>query len=62
LQYARDSAASPQTLDLRTVRLLKQSPLALDLYAWVTRRVNDLERPTLISCGALSRFAVERIA
>jgi hypothetical protein len=41
--------ASPVPLDLRAVRILKQSPLALDLYAWATRRVSYLERPTLIS-------------
>jgi hypothetical protein len=47
--------ASPVPLDLRAVRILKQSPLALDLYAWTTRRVSYLVRPTLISWGALRR-------
>ncbi len=47
--------ASPVPLDLRAVRILKQSPLALDLYAWATRRVSYLERPTLISWEALRR-------
>ena len=47
--------ASPVPLDLRAVRVLKQSPLALDLYAWATRRVSYLERPTLISWDALRR-------
>jgi hypothetical protein len=47
--------ASPVPLDLRAVRALKQSPLALDLYAWATRRVSYLERPTLISWEALRR-------
>ncbi len=47
--------ASPVPLDLRAVRVLKQSPLALDLYAWATRRVSYLERPTLISWEALRR-------
>ena len=45
--------AAPVPLDLRAVRVLKQSPLALDLYAWATRRVSYLERPTLISWEAL---------
>jgi hypothetical protein len=47
--------ASPVPLDLRAVRVLKQSPLALDLYAWATRRVSYLERPTLICWDALRR-------
>jgi len=47
--------AAPVPLDLRAVRVLKQSPLALDLYAWATRRVSYLERPTLVSWEALRR-------
>jgi hypothetical protein len=47
--------AAPVPLDLRAVRVLKQSPLALDLYAWATRRVSYLERSTLISWEALRR-------
>lgn len=46
---------SPVPLDLRAVRALKQSPLSLDLYAWATRRVSYLQRPTLISWEALRR-------
>jgi hypothetical protein len=47
--------AAPVPIDLRAVRVLKQSPLALDLYAWATRRVSYLERATLISWEALRR-------
>jgi hypothetical protein len=47
--------AAPVPLDLRAVRVLKQSPLALDLYAWATRRVSYLERPTQASWDALRR-------
>jgi hypothetical protein len=46
---------SPVPLDLRAIRALKQSPLSLDLYAWATRRVSYLERPTLISWESLRR-------
>jgi hypothetical protein len=46
---------APIPLDLRAIRALKQSPLSLDLYAWATRRVSYLERPTLISWDALRR-------
>jgi hypothetical protein len=37
------------------VRALKKSPLALDLYAWATRRVSYLPRPTLITWESLRR-------
>lgn len=45
--------AAPVPLDLRAIRALKRSPLALDLYAWTTRRVSYLHRPSLISWTAL---------
>jgi hypothetical protein len=44
---------APVPLDLRAVKALKKSPLTLDLYAWATRRVSYLSRPTLISWRAL---------
>jgi hypothetical protein len=44
---------APVPLDLRAVRALKKSPLALDLYAWATRRVSYLSRPTLVPWQAL---------
>jgi hypothetical protein len=47
--------AAPVPLDLRAVRALKKSPLALDLYAWATRRVSYLPRPTLIAWESLRR-------
>lgn len=53
--FFKQLIASPVPLDLRAVRVLKQSPLALDLYAWATRRVSYLARPTLISWEALRR-------
>jgi hypothetical protein len=40
---------APVPLDLRAVKALKRSPLALDLYAWATRRVSYLKRPLRIS-------------
>jgi hypothetical protein len=44
---------APVPLDLRAVKALKKSPLTLDLYAWATRRVSYLSRPTLIPWHAL---------
>ena len=40
---------APVPVDLRAIRVLKRSPLSLDLYAWATRRVSYLKRPMRIS-------------
>lgn len=40
---------SPVPIDLRAIKILKRSPLSLDLYAWATRRVSYLKRPLQIS-------------
>ena len=51
--FYRQTVEAPVPLDLRAVRALKKSPLTLDLYAWATRRVSYLSRPTLIPWHAL---------
>lgn len=43
----------PVPVDLRAIRALKKSPLALDLYAWTTYRVSYLNRRTEIPWQAL---------
>ena len=43
----------PVPIDMRAIKALKKSPLALDLYAWATYRVSYLARPTDIPWGAL---------
>jgi len=35
-------------VDLRAIRQLQRSPLAIDLYAWLTYRVSYLRKPTLV--------------
>lgn len=55
VNFSEQLIAAPVPLDLRTVKALKKSPLALDLYAWATRRVSYLSRPTLISWESLRR-------
>lgn len=44
----------PVPLDLRVVTVLRQSPLALDLYTWLTYRVSRLERPFKLPWGVLA--------
>ena len=55
VNFFEQLVAAPVPLDLRAVRALKRSPLALDLYAWSTRRVSYLSRPTLISWESMRR-------
>jgi hypothetical protein len=43
----------PVPVDMRAIKALKKSPLALDIYAWATYRVSYLARPTEIPWGAL---------
>ncbi len=49
--------AAPVPVDLRALRALKRSPLALDLYAWATYRaftVTQAGKPAFISWSALA--------
>lgn len=43
----------PVPVDIDVLRLIKKSPLALDIYSWATYRVSYLKRPTLIPWSAL---------
>lgn len=49
--YAELANAVP--IDMRTLRKLKQSPLAIDLYCWLTYRNSYLRRATTIPWPAL---------
>jgi len=50
----------PVPLDMRVVQALKQSPMALDIYMWLTYRMSYLKRRTLIPLSALSlQFGTE---
>ena len=44
----------PVPVDMRALRILKRSPLALDLYAWLTYRMSYLHKPTTIPWAALA--------
>lgn len=48
--------AAPIPVDMRTLKALKQSPLALDLYAWIayrSHRVNESGKPAFVPWRAL---------
>jgi len=44
---------NPVPIDLRALKALKRSPMALDIYCWVTYRMSYLKRTTVIPWGAL---------
>ena len=39
---------------MRAIKALKRSPLALDIYCWLTYRVSYAKRPSLIPWAALA--------
>jgi hypothetical protein len=43
----------PVPVDMRALKALKRSPLALDIYCWLTYRLSYLRKPTDIPWGAL---------
>lgn len=44
---------SPIPIDMRAIKYLKQSPLSLDIYTWLTYRMSYLRQTTTIPWGAL---------
>ena len=54
-KFFEEISKNPVPVDMRVLKLLKQSPLALDLYIWLTYRVSYLKEPTKISWEDLSR-------
>ena len=44
---------NPVPVDLRALKALKRSPLALDIYCWLTYRMSYLKKPTSIPWGSL---------
>ena len=46
--FFAEITGSAVPVDLRALRLLKRSPLALDIYVWLTYRMSYLKKPTLV--------------
>ncbi len=51
--FYNDLLSNTVPLDLNTLRALKTSPLALDIYSWLTDRMCRLKRETKLTWGAL---------
>lgn len=53
-QFYAEVINHPVPVDMRALQALKRSPLALDLYAWLTYRMSYLHRQTVIPWPALA--------
>jgi hypothetical protein len=47
-RFFNEVVSSPVPVDMRAMRWLKKSPMALDIYTWLTYRMSYLSKPTLI--------------
>lgn len=52
-KFFEEVTQHPVPIDLRALKALKKSPLALDIYCWLTYRMSYLRKPTLIPWEAL---------
>ncbi|MFI5782622.1 replication protein RepA [Nocardia sp. NPDC051570] len=48
-EFFEEVTSRPVPMDLGALRALRQSPMRLDIYAWLTHRMSYLERPTTVS-------------
>jgi hypothetical protein len=44
----------PVPIDMRAIRALKKSPMALDIYTWLTYRMSYLKSPTVVSWAGVA--------
>jgi len=51
--FFEEISRSAVPVDLRAIRHLRRSPLAIDLYVWLTFRMSYLKKPTLIPWRSL---------
>jgi hypothetical protein len=52
-KFFEEAINSPVPVDMRALKALKRSPLALDIYCWLTYRLSYLRKPTEIPWAAL---------
>jgi hypothetical protein len=59
-KFYQEITAAPIPLDMRALKALKRSPLALDVYMWLTFRLSYLKSPAVISWeGLRQQFGAE---
>jgi len=52
-EFYKELITCPVPIDLRVLKFLMQSPMALDIYCWLTYRMSYLKTPIVIPWGAL---------
>lgn len=52
-QFYKEAIHRPFPVDMRAIKALRQSPMALDIYCWLTYRMVWVKRPTPISWEGL---------
>lgn len=61
-RFYEEVARRPVPIDLRALRALRQSPIALDLYCWLTYRMFSLRAPVTVPWEALKlQFGSEAV-
>ena len=59
-EFFKEITAAPIPLDMRALKTLRRSPMALDVYMWLTFRNSYLKAPTVISWqGLQQQFGAE---
>jgi len=58
--FYREVIEHPVPIDMRAIRALKRSPMALDVYCWLTHRASYAKRDSIIPWAALAvQFGAE---
>ena len=52
--FYREIVDRPVPIDMRAIKALKKSPMALDIYTWLTYRVSYLKKPISIPWASLA--------
>lgn len=52
-EFFKEAIMSPIPVDMRALKALRRSPMALDIYCWLTYRMSYLKAQTSIPWGAL---------
>ena len=54
-QFYREIIEHPIPIDMRALKALKKSPMALDIYCWLTYRASYAKKPSTIPWAALAQ-------
>jgi len=52
-RFFEEVSQRPVPIDLRALKALKKSPMALDIYCWLTYRMSYVRKPLVVPWGAL---------